>query len=131
MSAAAEAAEAGHAVTLFHTQGSVGGRALTAARLPGGEGIEGVYDFDAARARTAGANFELGITASADDVALLEPDIVILATGAETPWDGLELDEDLPLVTLRDLAEDALGRTGAMGDGCSSTAMTVFGSIGR
>ena len=117
LSAAAEAAEAGHAVTLFHTQGSVGGRALTAARLPGGEGIEGVYDFDAARARTAGANFELGITASADDVALLEPDIVILATGAETPWDGPELDEDLPLVTLRDLAEDALGRTGAMGDG--------------
>lgn len=117
LSAAAEAAEAGHRVTLFHTAGELGGRAHTAARLPGGDGIEGVYDFDAARASAAGARIELGVTATAQDVEACTPDTVILATGAEAPWDGPTLDDDLPLPSLRALVKEALRRTGPMGDG--------------
>lgn len=117
LSAAAEAAEAGHCVTLFHANTDVGGRARTAARLPGGEGVQGVYDFDAARALAAGARFELGVNATAADVARFEPDTVIIASGAETPWDRPTPDDDLPLPTLRAVVEDALGRTGPMGDG--------------
>lgn len=117
LSAAAEAAEAGHTVTLFHAAGDLGGRARTAARLPGGDGIEGVYDFDAARAAAAGARFELGVTASVDDVAALSPDTIILAVGADTPWDGPLPDPEFPVPSLRDLVEDALNRAGPMGDG--------------
>ncbi|MDF1790703.1 MAG: NAD(P)-binding protein [Thalassobaculaceae bacterium] len=117
LSAAAEAAEAGHAVTLFHRSSDLGGRARTAARLPGGEGVEGVYDFDAARAAAAGTRFELGVTASPEDVASLAPDTILLATGADTPWDGPELDADLALPSLRDVVEDALVRAGPMGNG--------------
>jgi 2,4-dienoyl-CoA reductase-like NADH-dependent reductase (Old Yellow Enzyme family) len=117
LSAAAEAAEAGHRVTLFHAAGVLGGRAHTAARLPGGEGIEGVYDFDTARASAAGVGIELGVTATAQDIEACTPDTIILATGAETPWDGPALDDDLPLPSLRELVQDALRRNGAMGDG--------------
>ncbi|EDP64363.1 2,4-dienoyl-CoA reductase [alpha proteobacterium BAL199] len=117
LSAAAEAAEAGHTVTLFHASGDLGGRAHTAARLPGGEGLEGVYDFDAARAAAAGVRLERGLTATAQDVEACAPDTIILATGAETPWDGPALDDGLPLPSLRALVQDALRRAGPMGDG--------------
>ncbi len=117
LSAAAEAAEAGHTVTLFHASGDLGGRAHTAARLPGGDGIEGVYDFDAARASAAGVGIELGVTATVRDIEDCRPDTIILATGAQTPWDGPALDDDLALPSLRELVQDVLRRSGPMGSG--------------
>ena len=83
LSLAATAAEAGHETTLFHRRPDVGGRAWLAARLPGGEGLQGVYDDDAARACAAGARLELGVEARADDLIALAPDRVAIATGAE------------------------------------------------
>ncbi|MBT5266872.1 MAG: NAD(P)-binding protein [Rhodospirillaceae bacterium] len=93
LTAAATASERGHEVVLFQSSSEIGGRARLAAMLPGGEGLEGVYDFQAALARRAGARLELGVAASFDDIKSLSPDQIILASGADMPWPGKSLDE--------------------------------------
>ncbi len=114
LAAAAEAGAAGHDVVLFHRTDALGGRAFTAARLPGGDGLQGVYDFDVERARASGVRFELGITAGIDEITGLAPDAVVVATGSDMPWPGdPELGAILP--SLRDLVEDADARAGVMG----------------
>jgi len=86
MALAASAAVAGHETILFHRGRAIGGGAARAARLPGGEGLQGVYDVDAATAARAGARLELGVDAQRADIISLSPDHVVLATGAEAPW---------------------------------------------
>ncbi|MFY0610436.1 MAG: NAD(P)-binding protein [Hyphomicrobiaceae bacterium] len=97
ISAAASVALAGHHATLFHRGRAIGGRAALAARLPGGDGLQGVYDHDAAVAKDAGARVELGVDAQIADIIAMAPDQVVLATGAEAPWpteaEGDPLDE--------------------------------------
>jgi 2,4-dienoyl-CoA reductase-like NADH-dependent reductase (Old Yellow Enzyme family)/thioredoxin reductase len=114
LAAAAEAGSAGHEVALFHRGNDLGGRAVTAARLPGGDGVQGVYDFDAERARAANVRVELGVTAGADAIGSLAPDHVVLATGANMPWPGDPDLEDL-LPSLRALVEAAFNRAGVLG----------------
>ena len=96
---AASAAVAGHAAILFHRQREIGGGAAIAARLPGGDGLQGVYDFDAAAATVAGARLELGVKAQLSDILSLAPDDVALATGAAAPWPadapGDEIDDTI------------------------------------
>ncbi len=82
MEAAWIAAARGHAVTVFGSSGEVGGKTRLRALLPGGEALSSIYDYQHAAALRAGARFELGVAASADDMVALEPDTVILATGA-------------------------------------------------
>ena len=108
---AASAARSGDAVTLLHAGRDVGGRAWLAARLPGGDGLQGVYDDDAARAMAAAARIELGVVATLDDILGLSPDRVALATGAASPWpedDGILADPDIA-PPLTDLLRHALG----------------------
>ena len=50
--------------------------------LPGGESVSSIYDYQFAAAKKAGARFELGVTATAEEVLALKPDAVILASGA-------------------------------------------------
>ena len=83
MAAAATAAFAGHDTIVLHRGREIGGRAALAAHLPGGDGLQGVYDFDAAAAKEAGARVELGVNAQVEDIIALAPDNVVLATGAE------------------------------------------------
>ncbi|MCL7466628.1 FAD-dependent oxidoreductase [Phaeovulum sp. NW3] len=83
MEAAWVAATRGHRVTVFGSGPEVGGRTRLRALLPGGDTVTSIADYQLAAARRAGVQLELGVTATAADVTALNPDAVILATGAE------------------------------------------------
>jgi 2,4-dienoyl-CoA reductase-like NADH-dependent reductase (Old Yellow Enzyme family)/thioredoxin reductase len=86
MEAAWIAAARGHAVTVFGAGPEVGGKTRLLARLPGGEALSSIYDYQTLAAKKAGACLELGIRATIDDVRTLHPDVVVLAVGAEMTW---------------------------------------------
>jgi 2,4-dienoyl-CoA reductase-like NADH-dependent reductase (Old Yellow Enzyme family) len=75
------AASRGHQVTVFGRSPEVGGRTRLRARLPGGETITSIPDYQYPAALRAGARFELGSDATAERILALAPDEVILATG--------------------------------------------------
>lgn len=82
MSAAAAAAERGHRVTLCEAGPRLGGQLLLAASPPGRqELLELVWDLEA-ELRRQGVEVLLGRRADASLVAALQPDRVLLATGA-------------------------------------------------
>ncbi len=83
LEAAWVSAARGHAVTVFSSSTEVGGKLRLRARLPGGEAVSSVYDYQHAAALRAGARFRLGETATVDSVMALQPDEVVLATGAQ------------------------------------------------
>jgi 2,4-dienoyl-CoA reductase-like NADH-dependent reductase (Old Yellow Enzyme family) len=83
MEAAWVAAQRGHAVTLFGRSVEVGGKLRLRARLPGGEGLSSVYDYQHAAALRARVDLRLGVEATTNDIAVLSPDEVVMATGAD------------------------------------------------
>jgi len=50
--------------------------------LPGGETISSIYDYQTGAAQRAGVDLELGVPANLENIMALQPDAVILATGA-------------------------------------------------
>jgi dimethylglycine catabolism A len=89
MEAAWIAAARGHHVTVYGASGEVGGKTRLRATLPGGEALSSIYDYQHAQAIKAGVRFELSIQIGAADVIALEPDAVVLASGADMiapPW---------------------------------------------
>jgi len=80
------AAARGHRVTVFSAGAEVGGSTRLHSRLPGGESLSSVYDFQYTQARRHGVTFELGICASVDDVLASRAQRVILAAGATMIW---------------------------------------------
>jgi 2,4-dienoyl-CoA reductase-like NADH-dependent reductase (Old Yellow Enzyme family) len=80
------AAARGHRVTVFAAGGEPGGKTRLHARLPGGENLSSVYDYQYVRARREGVDFEFGVRATADDVLALHPDAVVLGTGSTMLW---------------------------------------------
>lgn len=82
MEAAWVAAARGHAVTVLARSGQVGGKARLRTHLPGGEDSSSVYDYQIVASQRAGVRFEWGLNAGMKDILQLEPDAVILATGA-------------------------------------------------
>ena len=86
MEAAWVAAARGHEVTVFSASGEVGGKTRLQALLPGGESLSSIYDYQRLCADRAGARFEFGVRATAADVLALQPDAVVLATGATMVW---------------------------------------------
>jgi 2,4-dienoyl-CoA reductase-like NADH-dependent reductase (Old Yellow Enzyme family) len=76
------AAARGHAVTVFGAGAEVGGKARLRTRLPGGETLSSVYDYQFAAAQRAGARFELGRSCSLEQILASRPETVVLATGA-------------------------------------------------
>lgn len=86
LEAAWTAAARGHEVTLIGRSGEPGGKLRLLARLPGGEQLSSVYDYQTTAAQTAGVRFELGVEATPADVLALHPDAVVLATGSRMTW---------------------------------------------
>lgn len=82
MEAAWVAAARGHRVTVFGTSDWIGGKAYLRERLPGGDTISSIYDYQTVAARRAGAEFVLGRPVSAAEIIALRPDAVILASGS-------------------------------------------------
>ncbi|MEN3353630.1 MAG: hypothetical protein V7640_1788 [Betaproteobacteria bacterium] len=82
LEAAWVAAARGHHVTAFGRSVHAGGKTRLHARLPGGEPLSKIYDYQLDAAREAGVSFELGVAASAADILALEPHAVVLAAGS-------------------------------------------------
>jgi len=82
MEAAWVAAARGHEVTVFGASDAIGGKARLREKLPGGETVSSIYDYQTLAARRAGASFVLGRRATAADIIARHPDAVILATGS-------------------------------------------------
>lgn len=84
MQAGAIAAEKGHDVTLYEKKADVGGQAATAARGPWGDDeFMRLVDHVKTRCEKNGARFVTNTTVTQDMVKSEEPDVVILATGAQ------------------------------------------------
>ncbi len=82
MEAAWVAAARGHDVTVFGASGAIGGKAWLREKLPGGETVSSIYDYQTVAARRAGARIVLGRSVTVEDIVPLAPDKVILATGS-------------------------------------------------
>jgi 2,4-dienoyl-CoA reductase-like NADH-dependent reductase (Old Yellow Enzyme family) len=93
MEAAWVAAARGHDVTVLGASDHIGGKAWWREKLPGGETVSSIYDYQTVAAKRAGTRFVLGGTATAADIIALRPDAVILATGSSMiPPDWLPAD---------------------------------------
>jgi 2,4-dienoyl-CoA reductase-like NADH-dependent reductase (Old Yellow Enzyme family)/thioredoxin reductase len=83
------AAARGHEVTLFGAGPSYGGKLALLARLPGSEQVSSVYDYQIVQGTHAGVRYEFGVAATEADILSLQPDAVILATGATQSWPAM------------------------------------------
>jgi len=82
MKAAESAARRGHRVTLFESEGELGGMLRYAGRLPGrDQWLTMVADLSHSL-ETLGVDVRLGVEAAADTVAQAGADVVVLATGS-------------------------------------------------
>ena len=86
LEAAWVAAARGHEVIVFGASDEVGGKTRLHSRLPGGESLSSIYDFQFLQARRAGVRFELGHRAGVADVIAERPDCTLLASGADMSW---------------------------------------------
>lgn len=108
------AATRGHHVTIFGASSEVGGKTRLHAALPGGENLSSIYDFQFLMAQRANVKFELGVTASADDILSLQPDEIVLATGADMMWPNClpaDYKNDEIFLDLRAIVPHFLGRS--------------------
>ncbi|MGE0768865.1 MAG: FAD-dependent oxidoreductase [Hyphomicrobiaceae bacterium] len=99
LEAARVAALRGHRVTLLEREESVGGRIRHAASVRHHEETRHVLDFLIPEAERAGVEIRTGVMADASTVAALQPDHVVIATGARPTVPDLPSDGSIPLVT--------------------------------
>jgi hypothetical protein len=83
LEAAWVAAARGHDVTVFGSSDHVGGKAWLRERLPGGDTMSSIYDYQTTAAKRFGVKFVLGSRATASDIIAKRPDVVVLAAGSE------------------------------------------------
>lgn len=107
MKAAAIAAGRGHEVTLLEAAPRLGGQALLAQKLPGREEFGGLIDNLAREMNAAGVRVKLGRAAGATSILPMQPDAVILATGAKPYTPVLELSEEAHVLNAWDVLHGA------------------------
>jgi hypothetical protein len=114
LEAAHTAARRGHEVCVLGRSGEVGGKTRLHARLPGGENLSSIYDYQWLAGRKAGVRYRLGEDLRLHDVLALEPDVVLLAAGSTSSvpdWIDDAWREPGLVPGIRDLASDLLERT--------------------
>lgn len=79
----------GHSVTLHERDGELGGRVRLAARLPRRQEIEGVVRWLRMQVEKSGVEVVLASEATAEHLVDLDPDAVVIATGARFRRTGL------------------------------------------
>ena len=90
IAAASEAAQAGHDVVLLERTARLGGQLALAGAAPGGERVSNDF-LDNAIRQLESVDIRLGVEASRETVWSLEPDAVVVATGARAYLPELEL----------------------------------------
>lgn len=126
MEAAWVAAARGHEVTVFSASDDVGGKTRLHSRLPGGESLSSIYDYQRLRAVHHAAALHFQLRATANDVLALRPDAVVLATGSTPAWpEGFAADfrEAGVFQDLRVTAAELLSRRHQPGSRESGTAV--------
>jgi 2,4-dienoyl-CoA reductase-like NADH-dependent reductase (Old Yellow Enzyme family)/thioredoxin reductase len=84
LTAARVAAERGHQVTLLERDGGrLGGQFAVSHLAPGKQAMRGTLESLVHLTEQSGADIRRGVEATAEGVAALKPDAVVLATGAE------------------------------------------------
>lgn len=99
LEAARVAAARGHRVTLLERDTVVGGRIRHAGGVRHHEEMRHVLDFLVPEVERAGVDIRTGVTADGPTVAALQPDHVIIATGANPTVPDLPSDGSVPLMT--------------------------------
>lgn len=103
LKAAAVAAERGHRVTLVEKSRRLGGQVLLAQEVPGRAEFGGAITNLAAEAERAGVEIRLGVAADGDLVNELDPDTVVVATGALPRVPELLVEDDPTVLTAWDV----------------------------
>lgn len=93
----------GHEVTLFDERPELGGVVRVAARVDGRDGLIDAVDWLGNEVRRLGVDVRLRRTAEASDVLALEPDVVVLATGASETLPQWAPREDRRLLGVADV----------------------------
>jgi 2,4-dienoyl-CoA reductase-like NADH-dependent reductase (Old Yellow Enzyme family)/thioredoxin reductase len=100
LEAARVAAERGHAVTLLEAASEPGGQVRLAARATSRRAdLIGIVDWLVAECRVLGVDLRFDTIAEGPDVAALDPDVVIVATGGRPRLPALTEGEDLVVST--------------------------------
>jgi NADPH-dependent 2,4-dienoyl-CoA reductase/sulfur reductase-like enzyme len=97
LEAAWVAAARGHNVTLLERRGQLGGKIRLAQQLPGRGELADFADWRADECVRRGVDVRLGVEATRDNVLSLEPDAVVVGTGARAGVDGASKWHPIPV----------------------------------
>jgi 2,4-dienoyl-CoA reductase-like NADH-dependent reductase (Old Yellow Enzyme family) len=112
LAAAAEAGAAGHAVLLLERGSAIGGQVALAGSSPGhAEQALAMTSNYASLLGEAGVELRLGVDGDAAAVAALDPDLVILATGAR-PAPARQSLEGMPVIHAWDVLDGSASPAG-------------------
>lgn len=125
LEAACRAGELGHDVVLLEQSDRQGGALLVAARTPPLVRLRRLVAWYERRLEATGAELRLGTVASADLLAALEPELIVVAVGATTEPPVLEGYDVLPAWTIEDLL---CGRPSTLGSRIPPARPVVVGA---
>jgi|TARA_B100000315_G_scaffold77772_1_gene71079 2,4-dienoyl-CoA reductase-like NADH-dependent reductase (Old Yellow Enzyme family)/thioredoxin reductase len=133
LEAARVAAERGHDVTLLEAMPWAGGQVMLVTRNPRRADLEGIVTWRVQELERLGVDVRYDVLAEARDVAALEPDVVVVATGGLPQVPRLEYGMDL-VSTTRDVMSGEVRPTGSVllyDDDGTHSAMSAAEVIAR
>ena len=107
LEAARVAGERGHKVIVFEAASEPGGQLRLAAQSPRRRELAGIIDWRMAQCSARGVVFRFNVWAGIDDIAALDPDVVIVATGGYPDTDVLDSGNELVVSSWDIIAGDA------------------------